>query len=199
MQTRMRMIKLLCILEINLKLVFFLVLLLNLPNAYAEGITYRDVRNAIFAHDTVLLDKYLNNSELIQRVFKDEDPSIIEYAVRSKNESTFKKVLASSKVHHQSEIQKSLQAACSTNNQSQLMIRMLIESGGDINKALRGQNCLYYAVLSADYNFYKFLISVGASKEVIVKPDKELGLPAEVSITDFIEIRLQQYKKMNNT
>ena len=182
-----------------MKLIFFLVPLLNLTNVYAEDINYRDVRNAIFSHDTVLLDKYLNNGELIQRVFKDEDPSIIEYAVRSKNENIFKKVLASSIVHHQSDIQKSLQAACSTNNQSHLMIRMLIESGGDINKTLLGQNCLYYAVLSADYNFYKFLISVGASKEVIVKPDKELGLPAEVSIADFIDIRLQQYKKMNNT
>lgn len=174
-----------------MKLIFFLVSLLNLTNVYAEDINYRDVRNAIFSHDFVLLDKYLNNGELIQRVFKDEDPSIIEYAVRSKNENIFKKVLASSIVHHQSDIQKSLQAACSTNNQSHLMIRMLIESGGDINKTLRGQNCLYYAVLSADYNFYKFLISVGASTEIIVKPDKELGLPAEVSIADFIDIRLQ--------
>jgi hypothetical protein len=186
-------------LEIDLKIVFFLVLIFNLANTFAEEITYRDVRNAIFSHDIDLLDKYLSNRELIKKVFKDEDPSIIEYAVRSKNESTFKKVLASSKVHHQSDIQKSLQAACSTNNQSQLMIRMLIENGGDINTTIRGQNCLYYAVLSADYNFYKFLISVGASKDVLVRPDKELGLPAEVNITDFIKIRLQQYNKMNNT
>ena len=182
-----------------MKFVLFLVLLFNLANTYAEGITYRDVRNAIFSHDTELLDKYLSDGELIKRVFKDEDPSIIEYAVRSKNESIFKKVLVSSKMHHQSDIQKSLQAACSTNNQSHLMIRMLIENGGDINKALSGKTCLYYAVLSADYDFYKFLISVGARKEVIVRPDKELGLPAEVSITDFIQIRLQQYNKMNNT
>ena len=121
-----------------MKVVFFLVLIFNLANTFAEEITYRDVRNAIFSHDTDLLDKYLSNSELIKKVFKDEDPSIIEYAVRSKNESTFKKVLASSKVHHQSDIQKSLQAACSTNNQSQLMIRMLIENGGDINITIRG-------------------------------------------------------------
>lgn len=193
------MCRALYILEIDLKPVIFLVLLFNFAHTYAEEITYRDVRNAIFAHDTELLDKYLSNRELITRVFKDEDPGIIEYAVRSKNESTFKKVLTSSKVHHQSDIQKSLQAACSTNNQSQLMIRMLIENGADLNKSINGKTCLYYAVLSADYNFYKFLISVGASKDVMVRPDKELGLPAEVSITDFIEIRLNQYNKMNNT
>ena len=78
------------------------------------------------------------------------------------------------------------------------MIRMLIENGCDINKAISRKTCLYYAVLSADYNFYKFLISVGASKDVTVRPDKELGLPAEISIADFIEIRLAQYNKMNN-
>ena len=181
-----------------MKLVIFLVLLFNFTHTYAEEITYRDVRNAIFTHDSELLDKYLSNPDLITKVFKDQDIGILEYAVRSKNESIFKKVLTSSKVHHQSDIQKSLQAACSTNNQSHLMVRMLIENGGDINKAISGKTCLYYAVLSADYNFYKFLISVGASKDVTVRPDKELGLPAEISIADFIEIRLAQYNKMNN-
>lgn len=182
-----------------MKFFIFLVLIFNLANTYAEEITYRDVRNAIFSHDMELLDEYLSNNELMKGLFKDQTPSIIEYAVHSKNENIFIKVLASSKMHHKSDIQKSLQAACSTNNQSQLMIRMLIDNGGDINKPTSGKTCLYYAVLSADYDFYKFLISVGARKEVIVRPDKELGLPAEISIADFIEIRLNLYNKMNNT
>ncbi len=186
--------------EFNLKFLMAILLSLNLISVHAEEITFRDVRSAIFSHNKDLVAKYLENSELIREIFKDENSfSIIEYAVYAKNEEIFKQVLDGVKVHHQLDIQKALRAACSTDNQSQLMIRMLIEKGGDINIGSKGQNCLYSAVISADYEFYKFLISVGASKYVIVKPDKELGLPAEISIKGLIEIRLNQYKKINNT
>ena len=186
--------------EVNLKFLITIFLSFNLISVHAEEITFRDVRSAIFSHDKDLIAKYLESSELIREIFKDENSfSIIEYAVYAKSEDIFKQVLDGVEVHHQLDIQKALLAACSTDNQSQLMIRMLIEKGGDINIGSKGQNCLYKAVLSADYEFYRFLVSVGASKEAIVNPDKELGLPAEVSIKDLIKIRFNQYHKMKNT
>jgi hypothetical protein len=183
-----------------LKIILFFLLSFNIINAHAEEITFRDIRSAIFSHDKDLVSKYLADSDLIRKVFKDENSfSIIEYAVYAKNESIFKQVLDGVKVHHQSDIQEALRAACSTDNQSQLMIRMLIEKGGDINEGPKGRNCLYSAVISADYEFYRFLISVGASQDITVKPHEELGLPAEISIKDLIEFRLSQYEKINNT
>lgn len=78
--------------------------------------------------------------------------------------------------------------ACSPNRQSREIIAQIIASGTSIDAENQAeQNCLYLAVLSADYEFFDYLIDAGASLDVKVKPDTILGYAEPVTIEVFLD------------
>ncbi|MEX1033840.1 MAG: ankyrin repeat domain-containing protein, partial [Cellvibrionaceae bacterium] len=89
--------------------------------------------------------------------------------------------------------------ACSANRKNQEAIEIFLSSGITIDaKSRNGQNCLYSAVLQADYDFFDYLIGKGASVKTSIKPDPIFGYSSLITIEAFIADRLDTYREMQN-
>lgn len=123
--------------------------------------------------------------------------SVLDVAVYF-NRANILKIL----LNHQPELadiygEDALVTACATNKQNKTLIKILLNSGVDINaKSKSGKTCLYRAALAADAKFFIYLLGLGANPKIEVTPEKSLHIAGPVSIDDFIYIRLKSYEEM---
>lgn len=90
--------------------------------------------------------------------------------------------------------------ACGANKKNRKVINFMINKGTDINALnSKGQNCLYAAAISADSDFYNYLIIKGANPDTMIQPDKVFNINKKITVNEFVLLRLNSYQDMRKS
>ena len=88
--------------------------------------------------------------------------------------------------------------ACATNKRNKNIIEALLKSGVSIDSVnKKNQNCLYSATISADSEFFSYLINKGANPNLVVTPNPVIA-SSSMSIEELVDKRIESYSVIKN-
>jgi len=171
--------------------------------SYSEEISARTLLNAIRLGEIQTIQTALDENINFESLYQNENRnrSILEEAVHYEKLDIVKLLLAEYDGFKKYDLDKSIKRACATNIQNRKIVDFLISKGGDINAVIEQEtSCLYSAAISADADFYSYLLSRGANPDLKIAPREALvlGFPESVSVREIIDIRIKSYTRMKN-
>lgn len=180
-----------------MKQILALTVLLFTFSVFADD--QRAIVDALRKDDVDAFKSLIPKSEESLMERSDDSIDIIGYAISMKAHKIFEELVTSYPLYVESNAVNALTVACASNRKNIEVIEAILELKVDINiKNNSGTNCLYSAVISADPEFFNYLISKGASPKVEVVPDEVFGYSGPVSIELFLKNRLNNYQEMEN-
>ena len=184
-----------------MKLIAIISSILITLSAYGNELTTRDVRQAIQDGNLSFIKELTSDDEKLASIFKSSNLNPFQMAVYFNQPEILKELLSNYKQNTAEQLNRALIVACAPNKKSHEAIKLLISGGANINALVRGVNCLYTAVIAADYELFKYLLRIGANPDVEVMPDQGFGLgfPKKATINQLIKLRLKSYQEMSNT
>ena len=180
-----------------MKRIFISILLITCFSATADN--RRDIIDAIRKDDVGFLKALIPTSEDMLIEQSQDSVDILGYAVSMNAHEIFSEMIKSYPRYVVNNSPTVLSLACASNRKNRKFIEALLGLGVDINTINgSGTNCLYSAVISADLEFFNYLIGLGANPKIKVVPDEVFGYSEPVSIEVFLKNRLKKYQEMEN-